>query len=1262
MSTDNGSKQPADANSGSFEELVGKEYRELIPERVVAAGGRDPEVGSPDPGGEPWVKFTSENLVGLALSGGGVRSATFNLGVLQALEDWHMLERVDYLSTVSGGGYIGGFWTRWRARQRGRQSAPVEGGRDPGSSAAGAPRAARFPTPESVQGDAAAWWPEPPQIRHLREFGRFLVPRRGLSAEFWQAVVTILSGLVPSLGVALGTVVLLTAAWALAAQWLVVGYGIGTTGHPILQYAVVVGVLASVFVIARSVGPAARERRSGASLVATLLILAGGAVGCWVWATWMDYPGTRIAPSPMVSGLVSSGPPEAGAGAGGFLRRVIELDPRILTGSLLAHAFAGAPDESAQASKTFAFDGRLAWPCLATVGALAALSLARDLMRRFRYRAGSGWDVVWIATFDHAVVTIFIVQVAWLALVGLWEFARWLYLQANADLTGPATGAGGIGAVLAMVFFWLRDWLKENASYTADSWWAKAGAILKPMVPRVLAGGVVLALFLLADIFLVGRMGRIAASGRPWVTDWVWVLVACAGVLVGACLLFHPATIGLHEFYRARVARCYLGAAAEKPSQLWAEQADDDMPLSGDTGRPVHLICCAANQSCGDPMNRLHRGARSAVLSRHGIALGNHHAAADHLRLSAAMTTSAAALNSLMGELNVTLGRAVPFVMTALNMRLGCWVRNPAARASGAVRVLGDLYRKFPGLHYLNELMGQAGCGTAERPSAFIHLSDGGHFENLGLYELVRRHCRYIIVSDAGADADFAFDDLGRAARRVREDFNVEIELDLQPLRPGENGWSEQHLSVGVIHYDGRRGTDKGVIVYLKPALTGNESVDVLQYRKVFAAFPHEPTRDQFFDEAQFESYRRLGQHTVDSILTIEGIGAGHSPEAVFHKLRLYWQKVPWMHTEQSVRLCDHAAELEAVIADAGASAVRREFFGEFVAPDDHHPGGKARRRADDDAGDLWLVLRILKYMEEALVTCELERHWSNPRARSWMSYLQRYAAMPVMRKWWPSLKPLLGADFIRFADVHLFLATASGSREPATCNIVLHPLLPRESAQPETAFTRRMRECGVPLPARERTLFGLFLEWAESCRTRPGRVQVGLAAVTETDATGDRDPTDGRARRVVSWEMNDVFVPPELGGGDEFRTKMIAGIIGHYENEPVGVTRLEVRFGDGKSRDASVGKADRRGKAKRQDLIEHIGMYRSLGFKFDRAVGGGVVRMALDVAGRKPVVVRERDRTDGRPAGSPGPEEVLRWIIHRRGRGAHAPSAGRRR
>lgn len=201
-------------------------------------------------------------------------------------------------------------------------------------------------------------------------------------------------------------------------------------------------------------------------------------------------------------------------------------------------------------------------------------------------------------------------------------------------------------------------------------------------------------------------------------------------------------------------------------------------------------------------------------------------------------------------------GPAVTFLLTAFNLRLGLWLPHPS-----------QWYRKrsprpwLPGWPFFQELFSFSQAGGPR-----VHLSDGGHFENVSVYELVRRHCRYILACDCGADPDVAFDDFSNAVRRVREDFGVEIVVDLAPLRPGADGLAAQPMVAGDIHYpDG----DIGVLLVLKPTLTGNEPVDILQYKRRNSAFPQETTGDQFYDAAQWESYRRLGQHAVHSAFRV---------------------------------------------------------------------------------------------------------------------------------------------------------------------------------------------------------------------------------------------------------------------------------------------------------------------------------------------------------------------------------------------------------
>jgi hypothetical protein len=199
---------------------------------------------------------------------------------------------------------------------------------------------------------------------------------------------------------------------------------------------------------------------------------------------------------------------------------------------------------------------------------------------------------------------------------------------------------------------------------------------------------------------------------------------------------------------------------------------------------------------------------------------------------------------------------ALGFLMTLFDVRLGWWIGNPRGKGweNGSPRV------GFACL--LQELL-----GSTSDDSKYVYLSDGGHFENLAVYELVRRRCKLIIASDASCDSAYAFGDLHNAVERCRTDFGVEIVLrDLQDISPKASSEdagtviSKAHFAVGTIRYNPNASEEDGTIIYLKPALVQSDPCDVLAYAKRDGSFPHDTTANQWFDEAHFENYRALGE------------------------------------------------------------------------------------------------------------------------------------------------------------------------------------------------------------------------------------------------------------------------------------------------------------------------------------------------------------------------------------------------------------------
>jgi hypothetical protein len=216
---------------------------------------------------------------------------------------------------------------------------------------------------------------------------------------------------------------------------------------------------------------------------------------------------------------------------------------------------------------------------------------------------------------------------------------------------------------------------------------------------------------------------------------------------------------------------------------------------------------------------------------------------------------------------------AVTFLMALFNVRLGWWLGNPGLAGGKTFRNRGPRFAVWPLI--------QETFGWTNDQNPYVYLSDGGHFENLGLYEMVLRRCRYIVVIDAGCDPEHEFADLGNAIRKIRVDLGVPIDIPELPIYSRRSQKHGSRCAVGTIgysHIDGA-GTD-GTLVYLKPTFyETNEPKDVLNYAKTSPTFPHESTADQWFSESQFESYRMSGWHTMATLYeTCAPSGQEHKP------------------------------------------------------------------------------------------------------------------------------------------------------------------------------------------------------------------------------------------------------------------------------------------------------------------------------------------------------------------------------------------------
>jgi hypothetical protein len=224
---------------------------------------------------------------------------------------------------------------------------------------------------------------------------------------------------------------------------------------------------------------------------------------------------------------------------------------------------------------------------------------------------------------------------------------------------------------------------------------------------------------------------------------------------------------------------------------------------------------------------------------------------------------------AISGSAGHSSSPSITQLLTPFNVRLGWWFGNPGDAGKQSYKAEGP---KFAARPLLQELLGLSTAG-----SPYVYLSDGGHFEKFGLYEMVRRRCRFIIVVDAECDPNFALEALGNAVQKIYIDLGIRIRFEgLEALRnrPGKDDGPLDRIpyyAIGSIHYSGSDGFEEGCsdgyLVYIKPAYHGTEGPGIRSYATAHSAFPHESTADQWFTESQFESYRSLGLVITNSML-----------------------------------------------------------------------------------------------------------------------------------------------------------------------------------------------------------------------------------------------------------------------------------------------------------------------------------------------------------------------------------------------------------
>ena len=354
-----------------------------------------------------------------------------------------------------------------------------------------------------------------------------------------------------------------------------------------------------------------------------------------------------------------------------------------------------------------------------------------------------------------------------------------------------------------------------------------------------------------------------------WDDSADWVFLGAILILLGYWLSVDVNVTAAHRFYRDRLSKAYLfritvdGAIEHNDTQKLSE-----LNAAG-SAAPYHLINVALNLQGAKIPSLRGRLSDFFVFSkcftgstRTGFLETKTMEQYDRgLDLGTAMAVSGAAASPNMG---ITTVKSLVFIMTLLNIRLGYWLPNPSmVRDLSWLTRLG--LRRGPGPKYVLK----EAVGNLDAKGKYVNVSDGGHIENLGIYELLRRRCRFIIAVDGESDPHMGFGSLIKLQLYARLDMGIEIELDLELLRKNNEGYSRQRWAIGKIHYG---EGEVGHLLYIKASVTGDEYEYVRAYRAEHPSFPHESTAEQFFTEAQFEAHRALGYQIGGEVCSNEQV------------------------------------------------------------------------------------------------------------------------------------------------------------------------------------------------------------------------------------------------------------------------------------------------------------------------------------------------------------------------------------------------------
>jgi hypothetical protein len=994
----------------------------------------------------PTMDDVSDSLVGLAFSGGGIRSATTNLGIAQALSRMGILRLVDYLSTVSGGGYIGGCLSAlWSVNQKHQSNA----GTDEQFSFTSrhdlrfSTEWEKFPfNPErkvvaNAHGQQAAFGLGTKLVAHLRTHGDFLIARRSiLKRDALRAVGNLVGGVLytlvlATLSLAVATLLLLGGAHVLSPDvvtWKSLDVQASRASSE-LQYTRAGEVFPTV-TVRQATDPALSEH-------------LGRRVGL-IWDSMTRDIGTRDTTFPFFSGVV------------------VTLIVAVIFMAAIKW-WKGPAKWLPGESREDAFEVRLL--------KLAALLVTLTVITVPIVTAqvdGRGTTPSWLLQPFFVVAGTYLSAVLLYGAFALFGSAKFFWTRGTRSLGGSYLAITMYGTIVALLFA-----LLPAASYAAYA--VGIGGVLAPIVSLVVGRllmmrpvhrtaerfaitktllhillAIVVALLITLTMIEMGALAIDAGVVNPLESGggyWA-ALIGFTALLLLLCLFVNLNRIGLHYFYRDRILETYLRTeiASEEANEkngrmetfvdtmemrladIHGNQEKDSTGGPGQPGTPGNsapylLVSAALNLAGSRDLTRKDRKSGYFLFSKYfcGSRQTGYRETEDYNRgktqLARALTVSGAAAGTGMGYQTFF---AQSFLTALFNIRLGQWVANPRWKKSRDRLVFWPKYVLWEAL------------GHTKESTRLVNVSDGGHTgDNVGIYPLLERRCQVIIACDAEADNTLAFGSFTEALRHAYVDLGVDVDIDLSMILPDPpTGLSKAHCAIGRIRYP-ECPHRPSWLIYMKNSLTGNEPAAIQNYKRRCSDFPHESTADQFFDDAQFESYRVLGDHIAEETFSrfMQDAEVRHAlfpgeqkrpprcdkefrvpmkkPRLVWDQLRVYHSPFRAAENTKFRELTHQVAELEKLFI---ASPELRWYYLESMSLPAE---GDVRNQPRVDPVNV--ITMQIQLMEDTYFALRLDQYANARDNRGWMNLFRRWGGSPTFKTYFAKLQTNYSNDFVLF-------------------------------------------------------------------------------------------------------------------------------------------------------------------------------------------------------------------------------------------------------